>query len=38
MLQKNAAGIDIATLCREQGITPGTLYNWRHKYGTTDVS
>ena len=38
ILQKNAAGIDTATLCREQGITPGTLYNWRHKYGTMEVS
>ena len=37
-LKRHEAGAKIQELCREAGITDGTFYNWKAKYGGMDVS
>jgi len=37
ILKKNEAGIKIADLCREHGISDQTFYNWKAKYGGLNV-
>jgi putative transposase len=37
ILQKNEAGIKVADICREHGISEGTFYNWKAKYGGVTV-
>ena len=37
-LKENEAGRSVEQISRELGITKGTLYNWRKKYGGMDVS
>ena len=32
------AGVPVADLCRQHGISPSTFYKWRAKYGGLDVS
>jgi len=32
------AGIGVADICRELGISTATFYKWRAKYGCMDVS
>ena len=38
VLKKHEAGITIKDLCREQGISEATFYNWKAKYGGMDAS
>ena len=37
ILKKNEAGIKVADICREHGISEGTFYNWKAKYGGVTV-
>jgi putative transposase len=37
-LKEAEAGRTIAELCREKGISEGTFFNWRKKYGGMEVS
>lgn len=37
ILKKHEAGIKLADLCREYGISDATFYNWKAKYGGLDV-
>ena len=38
LLKEAEAGRRVADLCREQGISEGTFYRWKSKYGGMDVS
>lgn len=38
ILKQNEAGISVAELCREHGMSDATFYNWRSKYGGMDAS
>jgi putative transposase len=38
MLKQHEAGMSVADLCREHGITNATFYNWKAKYGGMDAS
>jgi putative transposase len=37
ILKKHEAGIKLADICREYGISDATFYNWKAKYGGLDV-
>jgi len=38
ILKQNQAGVSVAELCREHGMSDATFYNWRAKYGGMDAS
>ena len=38
ILKENEAGTPTKELARRHGISQGTLYNWRRKYGGLDVN
>lgn len=38
ILKEADAGIPTADLCRKHGISQGTYYNWKAKYGDMTVS
>ena len=38
ILKEAGAGIPVAELCREHGMSNATFYNWRSKYGGMDAS
>ena len=38
VLKEAEAGRRVTDLCREHGISEGTLYRWKAKYGGMDVS
>lgn len=38
ILQEAEAGMKVAELCRKHGISDGTFYNWKAKYGGMDVA
>ncbi|MEH6549046.1 MAG: IS3 family transposase [Pseudomonadales bacterium] len=38
ILKKNDAGISVADLCREHGMSQASFYKWRAKYGGMDTS
>lgn len=38
ILKQKEAGVKIAELCREYGISAATFYKWRSKYGGMDAS
>ncbi|OFS87277.1 transposase [Oligella sp. HMSC05A10] len=38
LLKKAEAGIPVAELCRQEGVSVSTFYSWRAKYGGMDVS
>jgi putative transposase len=38
ILKQHEEGVKTADLCREDGISDATLYNWKSKYGGMDVS
>ena len=38
ILKQAQAGMKIADLCRQHGISDATFYNWRSKYGGMEVS
>jgi putative transposase len=38
ILKQNEAGVSVADLCREHGVSQATLYKWRSKYGGMDAA
>ncbi len=38
ILKQSEAGAKTSELCRQHGISTGTFYGWRSKYGGMDVS
>jgi putative transposase len=38
VLKAQEAGIKMAELCRQHGISEATFYNWKAKFGGMDVS
>ena len=38
ILKENEAGTPTKELARRHGVSQGTLYNWRRKYGGLEVS
>ena len=38
ILKQAEGGVRVAELCRQTGISEGTLYRWRAKFGGMDVS
>lgn len=38
ILKQAEAGMTVAALCREHGMSDATFYKWRSKYGGLDVS
>ena len=38
ILKQGDAGRKVGEVCREHGISEGTYYRWKAKYGGTDVS
>lgn len=38
VLKQHEAGVGVADLCREHGISAPTFYNWKAKYGGMDAS
>ena len=37
ILKKQESGIKIADICRENGISDATFYNWKAKYGGMEI-
>lgn len=38
ILKKQEAGVKLADICREHGISTGTFYQWKSKFGGMEVS
>lgn len=38
ILKEQEAGMPTAEVCRRHGISPGTFYKWKAKYGGLEVS
>ena len=38
LLKQNAAGVPVAQLCREQGVSQSTFFKWKAKYGGMEVN
>ena len=38
VLQEAQAGVKPREVCRRHGVSPGTLYRWKAKYGGMQVS
>ena len=38
ILKQAEGGVCITSLCREHGISKGSFYKWRSKYGGMDIS
>lgn len=38
ILKEGEAGVPVAQILRKHGISQGTYYNWKAKYGGTSVS
>ncbi|MEL6626942.1 MAG: IS3 family transposase [Bacteroidota bacterium] len=38
ILNQHEAGMKVSDLCKEHGISQGTFYNWKNKYGGMDAS
>ena len=38
ILKQQDAGVKVAEICREHGISQATFYKWRSKYGGMDAS
>jgi putative transposase len=38
ILKKQEAGVKVSDICRENGISDATFYNWKAKYGGMDVN
>ena len=38
MLKQSEAGIPVADVCREYGVSAASFYKWKAKYGGMDAS
>lgn len=38
ILKQGEAGMKVADVCRERGISPATYYKWKAKYGGMEAS
>lgn len=38
ILKRHENGLGIKDICREQGISEATFYNWKNKYGGMEAS
>jgi putative transposase len=38
ILKQGEAGMKVADICREHGISPATYYKWKAKYGGMEAS
>ena len=38
ILKEHEAGISVADLCRTHGVSDGTVYKWKAKFGGMDVN
>jgi putative transposase len=38
ILKEHEAGIPVADLCRKHGVSDGSIYKWKAKFGGMDVS
>ena len=38
MIKQHEKGVKVADICRDQGISQGTFYNWKGKYSGMGVS
>ena len=38
MLKEHQAGASVSDLCRRHGVSDGTFYTWRSKFGRMEVS
>jgi putative transposase len=38
VIKQHEAGVKVADLCRELGISDATFYNWKARYGGMDVN
>jgi putative transposase len=38
ILKEQETGLKVADICRQQGISEATFYNWKSKYGGMEVS
>jgi putative transposase len=38
VLKEQEAGLKVSDICRQQGISEATFYNWKSKYGGMEVS
>lgn len=38
ILKRQEAGVKLADICREYGISTGTFYKWKSKFGGMEVS
>jgi len=38
ILKQSEAGMTVASLCRQHGMSDATFYKWRSKYGGLDAS
>jgi putative transposase len=37
ILEENRAGMKVADLCRQHGVSPATYYHWKSKYSNMTV-
>jgi len=37
-IKQHESGVKVETICRELGISQGTFYNWRSKFGGMEIS
>jgi putative transposase len=38
ILKEHESGVPVLELCRKHGVSDGTVYKWKAKYGGVDVS
>ena len=38
ILKEHEAGVPVADLCRKHGVSDGSIYKWKAKFGGMDVS
>ena len=38
ILKQQEAGIKVSDICRENGISDATFYNWKARYGGMDIN
>jgi putative transposase len=38
ILKEHESGVPVADLCRRHGVSDGSIYKWKAKYGGMDVS